>query len=1037
MARVIPNKGYGGIYGKEAAGKSSNNVRNQRASNAANDFAAAEKSASEAAPKVTDNTTSSSTDVAENGAAGQAPKYGGGAGAVGSAAAMAAKTTPMGKLANMFRGKGGTSSGGSKKPLFAIGGTTAIIGVFMFGMSSLLPMHLIENFSDLRNSMSTQSDIRGNRLIRHLFNSKNDAESLFNKRNKMSDRRVNQLNQRMDAQGMRFTAEGDQMVLKVASTSDVKADGSINWDGVGDVVRTEADFKLRWSSDATFRNTFNKGARVMTGKNANWFNSNLAGYLGKNSITRNLFSRFVAENGDSAVAQARARAVDQAQKATKADVNNTAVENKAGQDGQPDTNTRGDTSSARQSSFQANKTRIVGEIKAKAQGLLKGALVAVALVAPCAVMLAVSAVSAIYAAQQAMEGLAVVAAWFEAGQKVQAGDGDDSYHAFGDMLNTATPTTVMDDNGIEQELHDGAKMTATESGGLQQVLLGAAVSGTDQSALKYNMDKAFSHASTSIAMLQGCAAFLATAAIAGAAMFIVQVIVAATTFGIGAVIWEVVEEVAGAVIAPLLVGALTSTVAPMIAGLLLKEIATEVGGEDFGNLVASMGARYFAGGHQANGGVGMTYDAALFSYREHQNVLARQAEQDRAERSPFDVTSKNTFLGSIAFQFSAYGASSGSFLGKVSGFGSVISNNRPNIFTPVSAITELEFRETVAVSATGDNQCPMLATINAIGDQFCNPIRGNDLTTADENPEEVFWKVAYTCTENAEGSSIGRCSFKGERRNVSTAEEFHAARDRGDPWARCYTTINGDDYVWGTSRCNGNGYQAYVFELDSDGFEQINPKSDLAKMVNYGVERNSDLGVLDANIISELADNGAPSWLGYVPIVGDVMDAFSAASQADEDNIRWANGSNICAGCNPIEWDGTYKYLSQYISDQSLYVGMGGMTENPVMAYIEKEIAPFRDMTYEGRLAAVMGMPKAFVVNTLAFAKDIYDAPQSVDALIASAPNIYSTYYLGIDGNEFYIPAEDETCRIFDSMRACTQIAGTELRRRFNAEAVA
>jgi hypothetical protein len=35
------------------------------------------------------------------------------------------------------------------------------------------------------------------------------------------------------------------------------------------------------------------------------------------------------------------------------------------------------------------------------------------------------------------------------------------------------------------------------------------------------------------------------------------------------------------------------------------------------------------------------------------------------------------------------------------------------------------------------------------------------------------------------------------------------------------------------------------------------------------------------------------------------------------------------------------------------------------------------------------------------------------------------------------IPAADNTCRILASMQECTQIAGTELRRRFNAEAVA
>jgi hypothetical protein len=1039
MARTIPNKGYGGIYGEEAAGKSPDDVRGQRANEAANDFANAEKSASESAPKVKDNSTSGSTDIAENGGAMHTPKYSGGpalagAAAGGGAMAMAAKATPMGRIANMFKGNG---DGGNKKPLIAMGSLTGIIGIFMLLVSGSLPIHLINNFSDMRNTMNTQNNLRGTKLIKHLFNPKNEAESLFNKRNRMSDRRVSQLNHDLEVQGMRFMADGDQMVLKVAAPNDLDADGRINWDGVTDVVRTEADFTTRFNDDATFRNTFNKGARVMTGKNAGWFNTALAGLLGKNKLTRNLFAKFIAENGNSPVAEARAKLEVQADAVTKADVQATSIGERTNTDGDTEISGLG-TVSARNADFNARKIQIANDIKAKASRFAVGGIIGAVAGGTCAVMMAVSAVSAVYAYQQAMEGLAVVAGWFEAGQKPLAGDGDESYHAFGSMLTESTVTTVTDEDGNEQPINNGAKISPTESAGLAQVLVGGAISGGDQSALKYNMDKAFGAANMAVAQLNTCAAVIAGAAIFGAVMFAVEVVVAALTFGVGAAIWEVVEEGLSTIASSTILGWAVGAVAPMIAAMFVRKLATEVGGEDFGNMVASFGTRYFFGGHQANGGVGMTFDQAFAYYQETQTVLAMQAETDRAARSPFDITSNNTFLGSIASQLAAHSSTnSSSLLGMMSGLGGLASSAKGfNMFVPASAIDQVEFRQQVGVDANGNNLCPALSSINAIGDQFCNPIRGSDLSTVQDNPEDIFWHVAYTCTTSGSGQNIDHCSFQGDRKDVSSAE-FQTASGHGDPWARC--SVN-DPYAlsgwsWGSSGCNGDKYQAYVFNLNSNGLEQVNSDSDLGRMITYGVDRNSDIGVLDANIVSMESSTG-PQWLGYIPLIGDILDVVTAVKSANPKTVAWANGSNICAGCNP-EWSTTYKYLSQYISDTNIYEGMGGLDKSPVTAFLETEIYPYMDRTFEGRLAAMMGMPKDWVVSTLAFAEDMNNVPRDVNALVASSPSIYTAYYGGLDLNELKVPVDDDPCKVLDSARECTQIAGTELRRRFNAEAVA
>jgi hypothetical protein len=1022
MARTVPNKAYGGIYGEEAAGKNSNDTRNKRAGNAANDFASAESAASQSSPKIEDNTTSSSTDVAENGAQGYSPNYSElKSGGVSGAAAVAAKATPMGRIASAFRRN--ENGGGSKAPIIAIGSLTGIIAIIMMTISSVLPMHLINNFGDLRNTMGTEMNLRGTKMIKHLFNApKNEAESLFSKRNKMSNRKISQINTGLEDQGMKFVVDGDKMIIKVASVADLDADGNINWDNVASKISTEAEFTAKFNDDVNFRNAFNKGAKTMTGKNAGWFNTRLAEFLNSNRLTRALFANFIAEKGDSAVAAARKKIANQTD-ALKTDVQSMSGKVATDADGNETGDLDADGSSINKTPSQvsARRAQIASEIKAKADALSKGgSWVAAGVALTCGVALAVSAVSLVYAYQQAMEGLAVVADWFSAGQMPLAGEGNDSYHGLGSALTEASVTTAVDDNGDSIELHNGAKISAVESAGLQQILVGATIQGGDLSAAKYNMEKAINYADLGIGGVGVCTTALAGAALFGAVVFALEAVAAFFTGGLSLLV-TVGMEVAGNIIFPEVLGGVISTVAGMLAMIWATNIATDVFGEDFGNMVGNFGARYFFGGHQANGGVGATYDMALGYYRETQTVLATQAELDRATKSPFDITSPNTFLGSISSGLATYAPKSSSLLGVITSVGSVASSTKNStLFLPASALDEIEFRKTIGVNSSGELTCMQLATINAVGDQFCNPIRVHDLSTVESDPEDLFWKVAYICTTNGKGENSKNCSFEGSVKTVSF-EEYQLAESRGDPFAERKT--NGD-------------YKAYVFEENSynNGLESVNPDSDLHKMIEYGVKRDSDLGILDVNIMQSIT--GGSKWIGYIPIIGDVVEAFNQLRSTSPSVQNWANGANICAGCTP-EWDTTYKYLSQYIADTSIYEGMGAIEKSPVTAYIEQEILPNQDNSYEGRLAASMGMPKEYVVSTLAYMEDLRNSPREVDSLIASAPNIYASYYGGEYPNQLDVPSQDESCKIIDSMRECTQIAGTELRRRFNSEAVA
>jgi hypothetical protein len=1055
----VPNKAYGGIYGAEAAGKSPDDVRNKRADNAANSFAEAEKNASASAPKNEENTTSSSSDVAENGAAANhTPHYSDNMPSNESAVA-AAKSVMKGDVKGAVKNMFSRSNSGSRVPLFSIGGLTAIIGILMMLVSGTLPIHLISNFGDLRNTMFTQNNGRTNTLIRRLTGGEVE-DSIFSKRTRMGDRKIRQMNRGMNDAGFKFEYDSSsrRYVMQAAQidseTGAIKRlpNGEVDFTGSRQIT-SEVELKNLFDGDQKFRVAWNDGTKTMTGKNSGWFGSAMAYMLRKNGLTRNLFKGFIGKQDARATLEAtheRLESAEQVQTRDQLTEATRTTEEVETEDGV--SRTPVDDVQVKQKRFEDIKTKINNDIRVKAAQMATGVVAGY-----CAVKMAVAAVSAVYAMEEAMRAVAVVAGYFEAGQKTLAGDGDDSYHAFGDMLNTATVTKAFDENENEIELNDGVKFSPTEARGMQAVLVGGITASSgenDMSVMKYHMEKATSSIQTTAAEVQNCAIAIAAAAVVNMAIFAAQVIVGIATLGIGAALIEVGKiagrEAGEALIMNLGLGLILKKIVPMIALGAVTAIATEVWGEDFGNMVGSFGSRYYSKGHQGNGGPAATYDTALAFYREQQTVLAYAAELDRATLSPFDITNSNTFLGKISSNLAIAGAgSSKSILGQLGTLGGFASSMRLPTNVNAAAMQEIEFRNTINWTSGGENGCERLASIGAnnggaVGDMFCNPIRSNDLSTAVYDPEFVYWKTAYTCDGD-------KCSFGtgGTRKHADgtavTREDYEAAKNRSgtnpdgsswsvsDPNAKCSET---------RGACNGSWYEITQINVNSNGLEKVNGESELAKMIKWGVDRQTDPGIMDANIVQEESggSTGSDFWdsvLGAIPLVGDIMDTFRAFGQSAAVENGWADGTAFCAGCGFKKWESNYKYLNQYIVDTNIYENIGAIDKSPTIAYLEEEVWPFEDRSYEGVLASNLGVPKEYVVSTLAFAEDLKASPSDVESLIASAPNIYSTYYGGQTYSDLEVQERDEPCNELDSMRECTQIAGNEWRRRFNSEATA
>lgn len=119
--------------------------------------------------------------------------------------------------------------------------------------------------------------------------------------------------------------------------------------------------------------------------------------------------------------------------------------------------------------------------------------------------------------------------------------------------------------------------------------------------------------------------------------------------------------------------------------------------------------------------------AAISNYaRLNNTILAMDAKVDRNNRSPFDITSKNTFLGAIVYKTATILAKTdhGIWSG-IKSFGSLLSQSVLSLL-PSSYADET----TGYLSSYGD--CQTLSSVNAVGSVQCSEIATFDTSTLDD-----------------------------------------------------------------------------------------------------------------------------------------------------------------------------------------------------------------------------------------------------------------------------------------------------------------
>ncbi len=530
----------------------------------------------------------------------------------------------------------------------------------------------------------------------------------------------------------------------------------------------------------------------------------------------------------------------------------------------------------------------------------------------CALLEGMISIYTVVSAYQNLQFLNLISGYLEAVDKMKAGDGDGSpINEYGMNLTTASSTRDNDGNVVKESA------TAMDSAGMAWLFgTNNSISKNDASVQNVNFESIMSNLSTitgnvslTANIYEYCGYVKAAVAGVDLAATIISFI---PIFGQGFKAIQLTAKEAAKVAIKAAVQIALYAIIPIaakkVASMLIKDAATEWFGEDLGNALVS-GANKYLGGNGTSGGQSPGSYEKVLSYLNAQNtVIAEEAEYQRSIRSPFDITSHYTFLGSLAYSIIPFAYSSSGIMSVLKNTSSAVSNSVVAMLPTVSAIDNQS-----ALTSSGD--CDLLENMDIQGDAFCNAYIITDTSTMGIAAEDIVQIV-----HNGGNSEVA--SLNDKIKNL------------------------------------GNNF-------DSNG--NINKGSDLAKYITYCGQRTSQYGIKDAAIAEKVtgADSTASKIIGYVPVLSNIQDIAQGISE--EVNMKWANGRACVASSENTDWEPEYKYYQRYAENERLLESIDPDYKSTVTAYLEDyyEENPL-DQSFEGVIARFSGMTKEDVSDTLA-----------------------------------------------------------------------
>lgn len=322
--------------------------------------------------------------------------------------------------------------------------------------------------------------------------------------------------------------------------------------------------------------------------------------------------------------------------------------------------------------------------------------------------------------------------FMESISKTMAGEGDSAmiHEALNKVSSTVTTT------GENDEEITGSALEAT---GLQLVLGGAyATLGTTAiSAISksYSNERAMSSLLGNGYAMNACSANEIANSVISLAVNLGG--------GVAGIVGGILLKTAGAVVLSGLASVLISFLVPAVTSLFVNTAITVIG-KPFGEtLMNGFGLNMML---SMKSGLSLTTQTTATQHNKLTNeVLALNAEVDRMKLSPFDITNKNTFFGSIAYNLLPTFTTSKIF--GVTPFLRTVSKS----ITSLSGKALADGPNTSYITTFGD--CPALESIGAVGDIYCNPITTIDTSTISLSPEDPTYQNAINSQVTHNGSN--------------------------------------------------------------------------------------------------------------------------------------------------------------------------------------------------------------------------------------------------------------------------------------------
>ncbi len=172
--------------------------------------------------------------------------------------------------------------------------------------------------------------------------------------------------------------------------------------------------------------------------------------------------------------------------------------------------------------------------------------------------------------------------------------------------------------------------------------------------------------------------------------------------------------------------ALLKLLSPIVSGSLMDNSYATIKGINAGEFLVE-GAVNVGKELAKRSGATAGDEAAVISYnRLNTEILAMDAAVDRKNRSPFDITSKNTFLGSIVYNFALYSMKfSGSNLMGIKSFASLTNSS-------ILALTPMSYAKDGESYLDNFGDCETYATIGAVGSVQCSETATFDTSTLND-----------------------------------------------------------------------------------------------------------------------------------------------------------------------------------------------------------------------------------------------------------------------------------------------------------------